>query len=218
MGTAIRRFLHRDGLMRGIRPTRRRRAERSLPGVAQTAVSAQGLRSLYCLDMRALEQTWQDRPLRDLRTQCKGGRLSALLSDMDLDPRHSLERNVRGLSGPRMRILFDALCEELAEFVLHDIPEVAWRALLPLVCPQRVALSPYPDGLEAEGGIGEGLVLLVEGKNAAELASQICGRAHTPSSEFGPIDRAFWSYVIKQIMGMLDAVRERGRALLMDVD
>lgn len=202
---------------------RRRRPERSLPTALGKAPGTLGPRSLWCVDLRSVESTWAQRPVEELRPLGRGGRLSALFSEMDLDPRHSLQRNTRSLGTARIQRLFDALCEELAESVLYDLPEAVWRPLLPLICPhaghEGGALSPYPKEAEGLDGEGESLVILAEGRLHAETATLLLSRSlNPPQAEAGSsVDPRLWSFAMQQLLPMLDAVRDRSRALLMEV-
>lgn len=184
-------------------PGRRTRTRRPLPYSAGTAgpsgtnstsgTSASGPRTLWCVDLRAAEATWSQRPVEEVRDLSRGGRLGALLSDLDLDPRRSLRHNARTLQPSRARQLFDALCEELADAVLHDVPQPVWAALLPLLAPHGSGESPYPRDeepawLPGEGGAAEppraeGLVLLAEGRLAAEAAAVACSRVISGADE-----------------------------------
>lgn len=199
-------------------PVRRRRAERPLPGHSSPALGSVGARTLWCVDLRSVENTWAQRPIEELRPLGRGGRLAALLREMDLDPRHSLLRNTRSLGLSRIQRMFDALCEEMAEGVLFDVPESIWRPLLPLLCPQGGGLSPYPKDAEGIDGDGEGLVVLAEGRLHAETAMLLCSRALTPppAGDGLAVDGHLWSYTVQQLLPMLDAVRDRSRALLME--
>lgn len=158
--------------------------------------------------------------MQELRNLGVGGRLGALFAEMDLDPRHPLSRNIHQLMPARIQRLYDALCEELAESAIYDVPEPVWRTLLPLLCPHGVAQSPYPKEAEtADDGQKEGLVLLAEGRLHAETAALLCSRAVTPplgGSDSDPIDPVLWSYVMQHLLPMIDAVRDRSRALVME--
>lgn len=194
---------------------RRRRPTRPLP----TAAASLGPRSLWCLDLRAVESSWSQRSLEELRYLGRGGRLGALFSEMDMDPRYPLSRNAQLLAPVRIQRLFDALCEEMAESVLHDVPAAVWRPLLPLLCPQGSAQSPYPKEADDAAAATEGLLLLAEGRLHAETAVLQVSRAVSPpreSSDDPQVDPSLWSYVMGHLLPMLDAVRDRSRALLMD--
>lgn len=202
---------------------RRRRPERPLPTAKAQPVGSQGPRSLWCVDLRSVESTWAQRPVEELRPMGRGGRLSALFAEMDLDPRYSLQRNTRALGTARIQRLFEALCEELAEGVLYDLPECVWRPLLPLICPhaspQGGALSPYPKEAEGLDGEGETLIILAEGRLHAETATLLLSRSLTPpqTDSGSTVDPRLWSFAMQQLLPMLDAVRDRSRALLMEV-
>ncbi len=202
---------------------RRSRPERPLPTTLGRPPGSLGPRSLWCVDLRSVESAWTQRPVEELRPMGRGGRLSALFAEMDLDPRHSLQRNTRSIGTARIQRLFEALCEELSESVLYDLPECVWRPLLPLVCPhagpQGGALSPYPKEAEGLDGEGETLVVLAEGRLHAETATLLLSRSlNPPQTETGSVvDARLWSFAMQQLLPMLDAVRDRGRALLMEV-
>lgn len=193
-------------------PTRRRaRPERALP---TQAPSGAGPRSLFCVDLRAVEAAWTQRPLEELRYLGRGGRLGALFSGLDMDPRHSLMKNANSMAPRRLRQLFEALCEELADAALYEVPESVWRQLLGFLCPHGSGESPYPqEGQSAESG-DEALVLLTEGRLHAEAAAVACSRALSPPPS--GIDPTLWTDVVKQLLPMLDSVRDRSRALLME--
>lgn len=194
---------------------RRSRPERPLPSSLPKGL---GPRTLLCVDLRAVETSWSQRPLEELRYSSRGGRLGALFAGLDMDPRHPLAKNAKMMSPLRIRQLFDALCEEMAEALIHDVPEVAWRALLPLLCPHGAAESPYPkEGLsEANTTDGAGLVVLAEGHIQAESASMAFTRAAGPPTGSEPMDQVLWSDLVSHLLPMLDAVRDRSRALLME--
>jgi hypothetical protein len=200
---------------------RRRRPNRSLPGPGKDPAlfEAPRPRSLWCLDLRAVDSAWSQRPLEELRYLGRGGRLGALFAEMDMDPRYPLARNVQRMAPQRILRLFDALCEEMAESVLHDVPESVWRPLLPLLCPQGNALSPYPKEADDAEVTSEGLLLLAEGRLHAETAVLLVSRAASPpkaGSDSLTVDPSLWAYMMQHLLPMLDAVRDRSRALLMD--
>jgi hypothetical protein len=171
-----------------------------------------------CLDLRAVDTAWVQRPIEELRYLGRGGRLGALFAEMDMDPRYPLSRNIQRLLPLRIQGIFEALCEEMAESAISDVPESVWRPLLPLLCPQGVGQSPYPKEVEGLEANTEGLVLLAEGRLHAETATLLCSRAVSPptNNEAGPTDPVLWSYVMQLLLPMLDAVRDRSRALLME--
>lgn len=211
------------------RPSRPRRAlPRPVDGVP---------RSLWCVDLRAVEEAWLRRPLGEIRIANRGGRLGALFGELDVDPRRSIRHNARTLPAVRAQQLYDALCEELADAVLHDLPGAVWGALLPLLAPHGQGENPYPaDGtLPTEDALLGGLVIVAEGRVEAEAAAVAC--AHTPHPPMlawqvppaivyesapappgspGSIDPLLWTDVMGALMSMLDAVRDKNRALLID--
>lgn len=210
---------------------KRVRPERPLATRAKEGTA--GPRTILCVDLRAVEAAWTQRPLEELRYVGRGGRLGALFAGLDLDPRHSLQKNAALLPAVRIRELFEALCEEMAEAVLYDVPEPVWRVLLPLLCPHGSAESPYPkDGFEPPASLRdsrerdregkasapEALVLLTEGRLSAEAAALAVTRASTPPTpDSGPaVDQALWTDVMQTLLPMLDAVRDKSRALLME--
>lgn len=212
-------------MLKSSRPplVRRRRPDRGLPAVADKSPGSLGPRSLWCVDLRSVENTWAQRPVEELRPLGRGGRLAALFAEMDLDPRHSLARNTRNLSTARIQRLFEALCEEMAEGVLYDLPECVWRPLIPLLCPHAGpgggALCPYPREAEGVDGQGETLIVLAEGRLHAETAALLLSRSLNPPQLEGAstVDARLWSFAMQQLLPMLDSVRDRSRALLMEV-
>ena len=87
------------------------------------------------------------------------------------------------------------------------------------MCPQGSAQSPYPKEADDAAAATEGLLLLAEGRLHAETAVLQVSRAVSPpreSSDDPPVDASLWSYVMGHLLPMLDAVRDRSRALLMD--
>ena len=196
---------------------RKRRPARPLLGTGPGEVA--GPRTFLCLDLQAVDSAWAKRPLEALRYFGRGGRLGALFSEMDLDPRYPLARNAYRLQSSRVAKLFETLCEAMAESVLDDVPEAAWRPLLAMLCPHGSAQSPYPEDVKIEEAGSDGLILLAEGHLAAETAALFLSRAVSPplpSGQQSAIDPMLWSYVIRHLLPMLDAVRDRHHALLME--
>lgn len=234
--------------MEGMKPLdarRRSRPRRPLPAPGRST----GPRTLLCVDLRAVETAWSQRPIQEIRGASRGGRLGWMLSGMDLDPLRTLERNARTLLPLRAQQVYDALCEELAESVLHDVPEAIYGALLPLVAPHGSGECPYPapagtggGGAAGAGGLagpvgalgaligagapwpaqgaaaapGEGgLVIVADGRLPAEAAAlALAGAVYPPDGEV--IDAALWSDVLAAVLPMLEAVRDRGRSLLIE--
>src|SRR5258708_6727564 len=133
---------------------------------------------------------------------------------MDMDPRRPVRHNARMLHPGKARDLFDALCEEFADAVLHDVPEAVWRVLLPLLSPQGMGECPYPREGAQQKDMGDappgGLVLLTEGAPAAEAASLQCSRAAAS------LDPILWADILSALLPMLEAVRDRNRVLLIE--
>jgi hypothetical protein len=241
--------------MRAPASRRRSRPERPLP--SETQKGSAGPRSILCVDLRAVDTAWSQRPLEELRQVGRGGRLGAVFGSLDLDPRYPLSKNASVLMPRRIQQIFDALCEELADAVIFDVPEPVWRRLLPLLCPHGTGESPYPKegqmpaptpsspgtssspGTPSSPGIAsspgtpsspgtssspriddrearEGLVVLAEGRLHAEAAAVALSRAATAPSGPDEIDQALWADVLQSLLPMLDAVRDRSRALLME--
>jgi hypothetical protein len=179
----------------------------------------EGPRSLFCVDLRAVETTWAQRPLEEVRHMSRGGRLSQICAGLDLDPRRSLARNAAGLMPARAQQLFDALCEELADAALYDVPRSVWLALLPLLAPHGHGESPYPGDAALPSGeaLREGLVVLAEGRVSAETATVALSSAVYPKgAEGGELDPALWADIVAALHPMLEAVRDQQRALLIE--
>lgn len=248
--------------MRAPTSRRRSRPERSLP--SETQQGSAGPRTILCVDLRAVDTAWSQRPLEELRQVGRGGRLGAVFSSLDLDPRYPLSKNASLLMPHRIQQIFDALCEELADAVIFDVPESVWRRLLPLLCPHGSGESPYPKEGQTASWPGppsspgspsspgpssspgspsspgplsspgspsspgpargkiedrdtrEGLVVLAEGRLHAEAAAVALSRAATPPAGPDEIDQSLWADVLQSLLPMLDAVRDRSRALLME--
>jgi len=197
--------------MRMVTARRKNRPPRPLPkpGLARTQ------RSFFCVDLRSVENIWNQKPADELRSMSRGSRLGALLATLDLDPRHPLGKNSQRLAPERAFALFDALCEELADLVLFDVPESAWRPLLSILVPADSAESPYPKDLHGLTGEGEGLLLLLEGRMAAETAAVALQPSSLPESD-GVLDPLLWSDVRVALLPMLESVRDKSRSLLME--
>lgn len=214
---------------------RRVRPSRPLP-YAGGGAADQGPRSIFSVDMRVVDVAWTARPLDEIRAASRGGRLSLLFGGMDLDPRRSLQRNARTLSPARAQQLFDALCEELAEAVIYDVPRAVWVALLPLLLPHASGESPYPlDGTLPPGdALRDGLVVICEGRLMAESALVALSPARSPPRPIphatdpggeakdtaepadDPVDAVLWSEILTALLPMLEAVRDQQRALLIE--
>ncbi len=198
---------------------RKRRLESPLSALLSGPVGTAGPRTIWGLDLRAVDNTWTQRSLEELRDLGRGGRLGVLFAEMDMDPRYPLSHNSQRLLPARIARLFDALCEEMAESVLYDVPESIWRPLLPLLCPNGRVHSPYPKEVDSSDSQREGLLLLAEGRLNAETAVLLSNYAITPPpvppSE-AAIDSALWAYVMQQLLPMLDAVRDRSHAVLIE--
>ncbi len=140
-----------------------------------------------------------------------------MLTTLDLDPRQPLGKNSQRLSIARAFALFDALCEELADAMLFDVPAVAWRPLVSILAPTDSAESPYPKELQAAASDEreEGLLLLLEGRLAAEAASVLLGPSALPSSP--GLDPLLWSDLRLAILPMLESVRDKNRCLLTEL-
>lgn len=199
-----------------MRPVSARRKSRPLRPLTRSAQPG-GPRSFLCVDLRGVENHWNQKPVDELRAMSRGSRLGALLTTVDLDPRHPLGKNAQRLSVGRAFSLFDALCEELADSVLFDVPEVAWRPLIGILAPTDSAESPYPKELQAATSEDseEGLVLLLDGRLAAEAASVLLGPSALPSSP--GLDPLLWSDLRLAIVPMLESVRDKNRSLLTEL-
>ncbi|MCS6913145.1 MAG: hypothetical protein RMK29_17620 [Myxococcales bacterium] len=199
--------------MRPIEVRRRIRPRRPLPFTSPS--STPGPRSLLCVDLRTADMVWSQRPIQDIRHACRGGRLGWLLAELDVDPRCTLQRTAHTLHPARACQLFDALCEEVAESMLHDVPYAVCRSLLPLLAPHGSAECPYPPDCAPPAGPVEGLVVLVEGRLAAESAAvALAGAFHPPGND--AVDPALWADIVAALHPMLEAVRDRSRSLLME--
>ncbi len=206
--------------MKPTAPRRRSRIRRALP--YSTPDSDGGPRTLYCVDLRAVEAAWSLRPLVEVRFASRGGRLGALFAQMDLDPRRSVRHNARTLTPARARDLFDALCEELADSVIHDVPAEVWRGLLPLLVPHGSGECPYPkEPLLPQGDtLAGGLVMLTEGALAAEAAAVACSRGAASggvgAGDGSQVDPLLWADILASLHPMLAAVRDRNRVILIE--
>lgn len=199
-------------MMRIVSARRKNRPVRPLP-----ASNLRGSpRSFFCVDLRSVENHFYQKPVDELRQLCRGSRLGALLATLDLDPRHPLGKNFQRLPTGQAFALFDALCEELAESVLFDVPHVAWQPLLQLLLPIDGGESPYPKELHTAVGLesDEGLLLLLEGRLAAEAATVALQPSLLPSGS--GLDPLLWSDVRHALLPMLESVRDKSRALLME--
>jgi hypothetical protein len=165
--------------------------------------------------LRSVENSWNQKPVDELRSISRGSRIGALLTTLDLDPRHPLGKNSQRLPAERAFALFDALCEELADSVLFDVPAVAWRPLLSILVPSESAESPYPKELHTAHSDGEGLLLLLDGRLAAESATVALQPSSLPSRN-EQIDPHLWSDVRLSVLPMLESVRDKSRSLLME--
>ncbi len=202
--------------MGAMRPVSARRKNRPQRPLSRNGLPS-ALRSFLCVDLRGVENNWNQKPVDELRTMSRGSRLGAMLATLDVDPRHPLGKNSQRLPPERAFALFDALCEELADLVLFDVPDVAWRPLLAILAPSESAESPYPKELHSTtlDTSGEGLLLLVEGRLAAEAASVALAPSSLPSSE--GLDPLLWSDIRLAVLPMLESVRDKNRCMLAEV-
>ena len=199
-----------------MRPVSARRKSRHLRPLLRSTQPG-GPRSFLCVDLRGVENHWNQKPVDELRSLSRGSRLGAMLTTLDLDPRQPLGKNSQRLSIARAFALFDALCEELADAMLFDVPAVAWRPLVSILAPTDSAESPYPKELQAAASDEreEGLLLLLEGRLAAEAASVLLGPSALPSSP--GLDPLLWSDLRLAILPMLESVRDKNRCLLTEL-
>jgi hypothetical protein len=177
------------------------------------------------VDLKVVETIWKERPLSELRFSSRGGRLGSLLSEMDFDPRKTMQAHARAMHSLTAQRLYDALCEEQAAYVLYDVPHPVWRGLLPLLVPHGSGESPYPPDINNGQAVRDGLVLIAEGRLSAETAAVACSRAIYPPEDAGDaaqqgvrrqIDHRLWADVLSSLSPMLDAVRDRGHVLLIE--
>lgn len=198
-----------------MRPVLARRATRPKRLLASSGASS--TRSFFCVDLRAVENHFQQKTLEELRQQGRGSRLGALLSTLDLDPRYPLQKNLHRWPQNRAFAVFEALCEEMADTVLFDVPQTAWRPLLALLLPGGVAEAPYPKELmrETADEKSEGMLLLLEDRFAAESAQNALLPSMLPA-EATDLDAQLWADVRQAVLPMLEAVRDKGRALLVE--
>ena len=199
-----------------MRPVSARRKSRPLRPLLRSTQPGEP-RSFLCVDLRGVENHWNQKPVDELRSLSRGSRLGAMLTTLDLDPRQPLGKNSQRLSIARAFALFDALCEELADAMLFDVPAVAWRPLVSILAPTDSAESPYPKELQAAASDEreEGLLLLLEGRLAAEAASVLLGPSALPSSP--GLDPLLWSDLRLAILPMLESVRDKNRCLLTEL-
>ena len=199
-----------------MRPVSARRKSRPLRPLLRSTQPG-GPRSFLCVDLRGVENHWNQKPVDELRSLSRGSRLGAMLTTLDLDPRQPLGKNSQRLSIARAFALFDALCEELADAMLFDVPAVAWRPLVSILAPTDSAESPYPKELQAAASDEreEGLLLLLEGRLAAEAASVLLGPSALPGSP--GLDPLLWSDLRLAIVPMLESVRDKNRCLLTEL-
>jgi hypothetical protein len=114
--------------------------------------------------------------------------------------------------------LFDALCEELADLGAVRCPRCQrGDRCLSILAPSDSAESPYPKDLHTAtlDASGEGLLLLVEGRLAAETAAVALAAQLAAGAAKDCLTRCSGAMSALALLPMLESVRDKSRSLLM---